>query len=157
MARLTKMVFVACALTAGCDSEGEQIGSRGGIVVSDDGRFEVEIAEGALDHTIDVTITTVTCGTMSARAVGPCYAVGPRGTAFLFPARVSVELDDDTIAGVPADQLALSSRRDLSWDLLADRDVDLEDGTISASASYLSAFAVITVDDATASPPTRDR
>ncbi len=160
MPRLTKMALVASVLagglTAGCDAEGEEIGSRGGIVVSEDGRFSVEIAPDALDHTVDVTITTVTCGTMTERAVGPCYAVGPRGTAFLFPAKISVELDDDTLEGVPASRLALSSRRELRWDLLADRDVDIEDGTISASASYLSAFAVITVDAPTPSSPKRN-
>lgn len=147
MARLTKMLFVACVLGAGCDLAGETMGPRGGTVVSEDGRFSLEIAPGALDHDVEITIATVACGAMDQTAVGACYEVGPRGTAFLFPAKVTFELDGDSLAGVRADHLALSGRREHGWDLLADRAVDLEDGTVSASALYLSSFALVAVED----------
>ncbi|MBL8946376.1 MAG: hypothetical protein JNK45_24635 [Myxococcales bacterium] len=156
MARLTKMLFVACVLATGCDLAGETMGPRGGTVVSEDGRFSLEIAPGALDHDVEVTIATVACGAMDQTALGSCYEVGPRGTAFLFPARVTFELDADGVAGVTVDHLALSGRREHGWDLLADRAVDLEDGTVSASALYLSSFALVSVEDAHHGAATRE-
>lgn len=147
MTRLAKLLCSISVLVTGCDLAGEIVGPRGGTVVSDDGRFSVEIAEGALEEMVEITIEERECSTMHIEAVGPCYEVGPRGTAFLFPARVVVELDGGDIAGVGAERLALSSQRDSKWGLLADRDYDLDDGTLSASAAYLSSFAVVTVSD----------
>ena len=147
MAPLAKILFVASILAAGCDLAGETIGPRGGVVVSEDGRFSVEIAAGALDRDVDITIEAVSCGETDGLALGPCYEVGPRGTAFLFPAKVTMELDAGEFDAVSADRLALSSRREQHWDLLADRKVDLDDGTVSASASYLSSFAVVSMAD----------
>lgn len=150
MTRLDTMLFsavvLATSLGVGCHIEGEIVGARGGTIVSEDGRFSVEIAAGALDHDVEITIETVPCGAMKGVAIGSCYEVGPRGTAFSFPAKVTFELDDDQIAGISADELALSGQKDDDWSLLADRTVDVEDGTISASATYLSSFAVIAVD-----------
>jgi hypothetical protein len=156
MARLAKMLFVASVLASGCDLAGETMGPRGGTVVSEDGRFSLEIAAGALDHDVEITIEAVSCGAMEQTAVGSCYEVGPRGTAFLFPAKVTFELDADSVASVTADHLALSGRREHGWDLLADRAVDLEDGTVSASALYLSSFALVAVEDPHQGPATRE-
>jgi len=158
MTRLHTMLLGAVVLATssgiGCHLEGEVVGSRGGTIVSDDGRFSVEIAAGALDHDVEITIVTAPCGEMKGVAIGSCYEVGPRGTAFAFPAKVTFELDDDQIDGISADELALSGQRDENWSLLADRTVDIDDGTISASATYLSSFAVIAVD-ITAQPQAR--
>lgn len=146
MARLDKMLIAAVVLASGCQLEGEIVGPRGGTIVSEDGRFSVEIAPGALDRDVEITIETAPCGAMKGVAIGDCYEVGPRGTSFSFPAKVTFELDDDQIAGIRADELALSSQRNDDWSLLADRSVDVEDGTICASAMYLSSFAVIALD-----------
>ena len=76
-------------------------------------------------------------------AVGPCYEVSPAGVGFLFPATVTFELDAGEMHdGVPVGDLALIVARGPEWTVLADRVIDLEDGTISASAVYLSSFAV---------------
>src|SRR5688500_13812379 len=147
MKQLDTMLFGAVVLAAflptGCHLEGEVIGPRGGMVVSDDGRFSVEIAAGALDHDVEISIDTVPCGAMKGVAIGSCSEVGPRGTASSYPAKVTFELDDDQVAGISADQLALSGQKEDAWSLLADRTVDVEDGTICGSATYLSSFAVI--------------
>jgi hypothetical protein len=146
MTRLDTMLFSALVLATGCQPAGEVVGPRGGTVVSEDGRFSVEIAPGALDREVEITIETIPCGEMTGVAIGSCYEVGPRGTAFSFPAKVTFELDDDQIAGVTADRLALSGQKQNAWALLADRTVDVEDGTVCGSATYLSSFAVVAVD-----------
>lgn len=147
MARLANMLFVAGFLAAGCDLDGQVVGPRGGTVVSEDGRFSIEIAPGALEREVEITISAVGCGAMAAVAMAPCYDVGPRGTSFLFPAKITFELEDAQLERVGADRLALSGRRDLDWSLLADRTIDVEDGTLSASAAYLSSFALVAVGE----------
>lgn len=144
MARLTRISLLAIACATGCDAgDGETIGPRGGTVVSDDGRFSLEIRPGALEDDVDITIDEVDCEAMSVTAVGPCYEVGPRGTGFLFPAKVTYELDDADLDG--ADSLAFKVQKADDWKLLADRVVDRDDGTLTSSAVYLSAFAIVNV------------
>ena len=144
MARLTKISMLAIACATGCATQGgETVGTRGGTVISDDGRFSVEIRPGALEEDVDITIEEVDCAQMSVAAVGPCYEVGPRGTAFLFPAKVTYELDDADLEG--ADSLAFKVQKNEAWKLLADRVVAVDDGTLTASAVYLSSFAIVTV------------
>lgn len=157
MTRLATMLLGVSVLVTGCDLGGQVIGPEGGIVVSDDGRFSIEVAPGALEDDVAITVEERSCATMDVDAVGTCYQVGPRGTSFLFPARVVVELDGGDIAEHASDRLALSGRRDSKWGLLADRDVDLDDGTISGSAAYLSAFAVVAIaDDGQPKPAERE-
>lgn len=144
MARLTKISMLAIACATGCAAQGgETVGPRGGTIVSDDGRFSLEIRPGALEDDVDITIDEVDCAQMSVAAVGPCYEVGPRGTAFLFPAKVIYELDDADLDG--ADSLAFKVQKAETWKLLADRVIDRDDGTLTSSAVYLSAFAIVNV------------
>jgi hypothetical protein len=135
--------MVAALLTlAGCESGGETVGPRGGTVVSADGRFSVEVRPGALEDEVEIAIEEVGCDSMGAPALGPCYEVGPTGVGFLFPAKITFELEGDTHDGIDADELVLIAAHGDEWAVLADRHLDLEDGTISGSSAYLSAFAV---------------
>ena len=146
MNKLQYRAAVVCALTllagaaAGCDMQGETIGFRGGEVVSRDGRFALEIPRGALDHEVEIGIEEVDC---DVAVVGTCYQVHPVGTAFLKPALATFE-----VGGMEAspDALALAVERDSDWNRLADRNVDLDDEIVTASAMYLSAFAVISIE-----------
>src|SRR5689334_18354790 len=66
MARLTKISMLAIACATGCATQGgETVGTRGGTVISDDGRFSVEIRPGALEEDVDITIEEVDCAQMS--------------------------------------------------------------------------------------------
>lgn len=141
MARSSLVVLTLLALS-GCESGGDTIGPRGGTIVSEDGRFSVEIRPGALEDDLEIAIAEVECTSMHVDAVGPCYEVSPAGVGFLFPATVTFELDGEMHDGVPVDDLALLVARGPEWTVLADRHLDVEDGTISASAVYLSSFAV---------------
>ncbi len=142
MARSTLVVLTSLVLSgialSGCESGGDTVGPRGGTIVSDDGRFSVEIRPGALEDDVAITIAEAECGSM----VGPCYEVSPAGVGFLFPAKVTFELEGEMHDGVPVDDLALIVSRGTEWTVLADRVIDHEDGTLSGSAVYLSSFAV---------------
>ena len=142
MTRFSFIVLAALAV-AGCESSGDSVGPRGGTIVSEDGRFSLEIRPGALESDVDIQIHDVGCGSMGVDVVGPCYRVTPSGMGFLLPATVTFELEGDTHDGVPADELALIVAHGQEWAVLADRSLDVEDGTISASAVYLSSFAVV--------------
>ncbi|MFO0632435.1 MAG: hypothetical protein U0168_06260 [Nannocystaceae bacterium] len=130
----------------GCQQvDGETVGPRGGTVVSQDGRLSLEIDPGALAHEVDITITPADCATMDVDAAGPCYHVGPVGTAFLLPALLTVELEPGDVESAGEDDLALSALREHDWRVLADRTYDREHGMVAASATYLSSFAVVPV------------
>lgn len=145
MARFIAVVALLSSL-AGCESgAGDSVGPRGGTVVSADGRFSVEIRPGALEDDVEIAIEEVACGAMGVDALGPCYEVTPAGVGFLSPAKVTFELDLDGEMqnGVPARDLALIVAHGQEWNVLADRVIDLDDATLSASAIYLSSFAIV--------------
>lgn len=134
----------ALTLASGCDTNsGETIGPRGGTLVSDDGRFSVDIPEGALDAELELHIETVPCELSDA--VGDCYAVSPRGTTFLRPVEVSYELADmDT--DLPLEGLGVVAEGADGWRVLADRDVDIDDEVIYASSMFLSEYGLTIVE-----------
>lgn len=130
----------------GCEQvEGETIGPRGGVVLSDDGQFSVEIPAGALDEEIEVTLHAVDCGAQDALA--GCYEVGPVGLPLRRPAQVVYEVDAQMMETFGPDELAVVVENEDAWDVLADRRVDLDDITVSASAVYLSSFALVAIGD----------
>ncbi|MCB9713264.1 MAG: hypothetical protein H6712_05375 [Myxococcales bacterium] len=142
MNHIVKIALAAAVLVTGCD-EGESttVGSRGGMVVSADGQFSIEIPEGALEHDVDITIEQVDC--MQPNAIGPCYEVGPVGMPLLFPAEVVYELDEEMMEGLRAEELEVLVERDHDWRPLPDHRVDMADEVVTASAVYLSSYAVV--------------
>ena len=141
MNHIMKVALVAVVSMTGCsEEEGTTIDARGGIVVSDDGRFSLEIPPGALDQPVDITIDAVECEQHDA--VGPCYEVGPIGMPLLFPGEVVYELDAEVMNDLDPEDLMVLTERDEDWKPLADHDVDT-DGFVTASAVYLSSYAVV--------------
>ncbi len=139
----TLLAITAVSAAIGCHLGGEPIGPEGGVVVSEDGRFSLSIPAGALDREVTITVEQVEC--QRPEAMGPCYDVQPHGTAFTFPAEVAFEIADMDLAGVEPSTLGVVTERDDGWRVLADRDVDLEDEVVYASATYLSSFELMPV------------
>jgi hypothetical protein len=136
--------LLALTVATGCETNAETVGPRGGDVSSLDGRFAIVIPEGALDHDVDITVEQVECE--QDTAVGPCYEVGPRGTAFLHPAEVSYEIADMDLSDVDPSRLGVVTERGADWRVLSDRSVDEEDEVVYATAMYLSSFALVPVE-----------
>jgi hypothetical protein len=144
-ATLATMVGLVALAIPGCEqAEGETIGPRGGTVISDDGRFSIEIPEGALEEEIEVTLERVPCGPEDALA--GCYEAGPVGLPLLFPAEVVYEVDEHMMETFGPDDLAVVVENEDAWNVLADRRVNLDDITVSASAVYLSSFALVAIE-----------
>jgi len=142
MNHIAKAALVALVSMTGCsEDEGTPIDDRGGVVVSDDGRFTLEIPPGALDQEVVITVDEVECE--QDTVVGPCYEVGPVGLPLLFPGEVAYELDAVDLDGLDLEALSVLTEREDAWQPLADRDVDMGHGLVTASAVYLSSYAVV--------------
>lgn len=137
----TALLAAFATVAVGCDATGETIGPRGGTLVSEDGRFSLDIPAGALEADLDLSIEEVECGL--GEAIGSCYAVFPRGTTFLLPAEVAYEVADmdevDEYVGVVAEAAH-------GWQMLPDRDVDLEDAVVYGSSMVLTEYGLAKVE-----------
>lgn len=144
--RLLALVLSASSLVACEQAQGTEVGPRGGVVMSDDGRLTVEIPAGALDKTIDISIHAVEDGPggTAVRA----YAIEPLGTALVLPARVeydwTVEAAADALTrdGDIVDP-ALVIERGPQWRALPDHTVDHDAGYVSGSVNYLGVVAIV--------------
>lgn len=143
VAGVMSLTVLSAGIT-GCDTGADTVGPRGGTVISDDGRFVLDIPEGALEHEVDITITRVDCADIDA--VAPCYHVEPMGTGFLRPALVEFELGGMELGENDMMRLGFLVERDTGWNVLADREVDMGNEVVSGSALYLSEFAVAPVE-----------
>lgn len=141
-ALITKTALFAAiaAFASGCDTTGETIGPRGGTLISEDGRFSVDIPEGALASEVELSIEEVECEL--GEAIGSCYAVFPTGTTFLYPVEVAYELGDMDVD----EDIAVVAEASDGWRVLPDRGVDLEDAVVYASAMYLSEYGLAVVE-----------
>lgn len=141
-ALITKTALFAAiaAFAAGCDTTGETIGPRGGTLISEDGRFSVDIPEGALASEVELSIEEVDCEL--GEAIGSCYAVFPTGTTFLYPVEVAYELGDMDVN----EDIAVVAEASDGWRVLPDRGVDLDDAVVYASAMYLSEYGLAVVE-----------
>lgn len=137
-----KLTLTALVVATGCnEQQGVAIGSRGGVVTSEDGRFSLEIPTGALEQEVEITIEEVECD--APKAVGPCYELGPMGLPLLHPVSLRYEVDEGVLDDIDVEHLELLTQREDVWRSLADSDVDLEHEVVVASAVYLSTYAVV--------------
>lgn len=142
---ISKLTLAAVVMiTTGCSEEGTTVGPRGGVVVSDDGRFTLEIPEGALEQEVDITIEEVECE--QPEAIDTCYEVGPIGLPLLFPGTIVYEVDPDALDGLAPEDLTVLTEREEHWKPLADHRVDMTHAEVTASAVYLSSYAVVTIE-----------
>ena len=151
MNHIAKVLVASMVLTTtvGCsqDEDATTVGPRGGVITSEDGRFSVEIPAGALDQEIDITIEQVDCEMdESTDALAECYEVGPVGLPLLFPAKVTYEVDDSMFDLVSPEAIAVAVEKEEHWNLLADRKVETGAAKVTASAVYLSAYALVATD-----------
>ncbi len=126
----------------GCDTgalEGTEVGPRGGIVRSDDGRVTLEVPGGAMVDTM--TLSIVPADDAPEGAIGPTYALEPFGVTFATPAVVSYDISDCEMHDVGG--VRLVTERDRGWDTLGDRSLDTERGELSASLLFTAAVGAV--------------
>jgi hypothetical protein len=145
MTHIAKLALAAAVFVTGCsEEEGTTVGPRGGVVASEDGRFTLEIPEGALEHDVEITIEEVECDPPTA--IDTCYEMGPVGLPLLFPGTIVYDVDPEELDGLTADDLTVLVEREEDWKPLADHRVDMVEAQVTASAVYLSSFAVVVVE-----------
>jgi hypothetical protein len=141
-----RTAFAALLLTStvatGCDLVGsvEGVGREGGVVVSDDGRLSLEIPAGALDESVEITITAVAGPEGAASSL---YVMQPMGLVFDRPVVVTFDYDAETLGDAEAGDLTIVAQREADWAYLGDQRVDEGDETLSARLIALSAVTVV--------------
>jgi hypothetical protein len=142
MAPKTLTIALAAFMTTlvACDGEGtENVGPRGGVVTSPDGKLVVDVPAGALDRDVFVTIGEVEdC----ADDLDRCYEIEPFGTMLSIPAKLTYYYDIDDLSRVAEEDLAIVGRRGGGWGRLADRQVDLEEGSVTATTMSFSSYTI---------------
>lgn len=136
---------VASTLATGCDSgPGTPMGEGGGEVWSADGRMVLDVPPGALDQEITIAITD---GGDCMDGGSVCYGFEPYGLALAVPARLTYFLDP---AGPAASFESLAGAAVFgtwdgtgTWSRLADREVDVEAGTVSSTVVVLGDVSVV--------------
>lgn len=154
------LALAALGLAGGCD-EGELIGPEGGVVVSDDGRLQLEVPAGALSDEVAISIHAIDAvDDLDDEPVGTvrAYAIEPALTQLSLPATVEYQwshaMDSDSLAreGAVADadvtevditdpQLVIE--RGDQWRAMPDRFVDVDAKVVAASTHYLGIVAVL--------------
>jgi hypothetical protein len=153
MRRLTLGVMaMAMAMLTGCDAEGvHTVGPEGGIVRSADGRVTLEIPAGALAQDVAITIGEIEDG--PADAVGMAYEVEPAGLVLAVPATLTFDMSvaseeedrefDLAAAGLSVEEIAVVTDHGDEWTRLADLEADADADLVSASATFLSTYAIV--------------
>lgn len=133
---LLGLVALSLGTPDGCGATEGLIGPEGGVVRSADGRFTLEIPEGALNEPVKISVRAVDC---EQDYEADCYQVSPSGVGFSFPAVATYEA-----AELPTmESISLSMKGQTGWQQLPDLIVDEEDEFVSASVLYLSSIAVL--------------
>lgn len=136
----TLAAVLVATLATGCDVDmGTEVGPRGGIVTSEDGRVTLEVPAGALLDTVPISIEEIDDGPENAS--GPTYAVEPYGVTFLRPAHLTYDVSDGLMDN--PDKARLVTERDDGWEMLGDRNVDTERGEVTASLLFASPVCLV--------------
>jgi hypothetical protein len=163
MGSLLKVAGVVL-LVAGCGSklpttgaqQGTVIGASGGMVVSSDGVVALTIPSGALTGDVAISIApTNTPGGASSQA----YEIGPTGTQFATPAKVTFSYGSLSLGGADPATLRVATFASGGWQILSTATFDWSARTISGTTAHLSPYALVivtgdggTVDDAGIAP-----
>jgi len=121
-------------------SSTDSIGPEGGIVVSPDRRFTLEVPPGALAVRVHLTIDLAEA--WPAGALGPVFEVRPSGTTFAKPATLVYRYQSGDIApAVPAD-LRMGVAVGPEWSVLPTT-VDASMNVVTAQTTHLSTYGLI--------------
>lgn len=142
MGRTTTVGLVASILMMGCSTEeGIIVDERGGLLISDDGLFSLEVPAGALEQPVDITLEEVGC--KQPGLIGICYEMEPLGLPFSRPGRVTYQLDPADLTGIEPSAVTVLTEGEERWAPLPDLHVDVEQEVVTASVVYLSSYAVV--------------
>ena len=118
------------------------IGSSGGSVVSDDGKFTIIIPAGALKDNLDITIQPIT--NEAPGGIGGGYELLPSGTKFSTPVTLSYHYSADDING-SSPYFTYIATQDSTGQWTEDvlnRDLDTVANTVSITTPHFSSYVL---------------
>lgn len=115
------------------------IGPEGGTVTSADGVVRIAIPASALAE--EVTITIGPASSPPAGALGEVVEIGPSGTTFATPVRITFVLDGVDLRGRDASEVRVATGDGGAWQLLGAQAQD--GGEVSGEVSHLSPFGLV--------------
>jgi hypothetical protein len=118
------------------------IGSSGGSVVSDDGKFTISIPAGALKDNLDITIQPIT--NEAPGGIGGGYELLPSGTKFSTPVTLSYHYSADDING-SSPYFTYIATQDSTGQWTEDvlnRDLDTVANTVSITTPHFSSYVL---------------
>lgn len=113
----------------------ELIGPEGGVLISRDGRFSLDIPPNALAADIEISVHEVECKEEGQAA---CYDIHPAGVVFRTPAKATFEAAEL----MSMESISMAVQGNEGWQPLADLNVDRDNEVVEASVQYLSSFSV---------------
>ncbi len=150
--RTSRALFSFLVLAAGVDCGSgspskpaapatKTIGVMGGQLASSDGNLDVAIPAGAVGS--DVTITVAPAEAPAAGAIGGVYEIGPTGTQFTTPVRMTLHYTAVGLEGMSESSLRVATYAGGSWQILSGAIVDTNAKTVSGLTTHLSPYAIV--------------
>jgi hypothetical protein len=113
------------------------IGAAGGTIQSDDGNLTITIPEGALSATTVLSIQPIT--NEAPLGIGTGYRLGPEGTTFAKPVRLTFHYAGDSMQESVSDLLwIVTQATDGSWGAMLKSVVDKSARTVSVETTHFS-------------------
>ena len=135
----------------GCGSSGTSdsmemtsavVGMTGGMVASSDGALQVVIPAGALSG--DVMVTIEPTAAPGAGSLGKVYEIGPTGTQFATPVKLTLDYSALSLSGTDPSMLREATFAAGSWQILSGASVDMQGQTVSGTTTHLSPYGITT-------------
>ncbi len=132
----------ACQEEVVPESIEQEVGPGGGTVRSGDGKFEVLIAEGALEGKLKITIDKISSEDALQDSLGLAYEVGPSG--YVFASSITMLFHYEDLGNdVDENALRVATVVDNKWRPIRKGELNQVDKTVSGLTDHLSPYAVI--------------
>ncbi|HEX2188410.1 MAG TPA: invasin domain 3-containing protein [Longimicrobiaceae bacterium] len=123
----------------------KRVGAGGGAVVSRGDSIRLEVPEGALSEAVVLMVEPAPALAEAPGVVpGSALELGPDGQGFARPVRLTLRIDPGALPqGTGLEEMRIHRRVGDGWEEVPGGVVDTQAGTVSASLSGFSAYAVL--------------
>lgn len=116
------------------------VGAQGGSLASSDDSLRLEIPAGALDGDVNVSITPTT--TTVGGSVGQVFELGPAGTTFKVPIKVTFRYGGVDLKGGAPTKLYAATVEGSAWRALDGRTLDEAARTVAGTTTHFSIYGM---------------
>jgi hypothetical protein len=116
------------------------LGPAGGALSTPDALLTLIVPRAAVDHDVDFTVGPAAAPLPGA--IGTTFEIGPLGTRFAVPARVSIRYTADALGDAATADLVVATVVAGKWQALEGGAVDTDASTVTGQTPHLSPFAL---------------